>query len=91
MARDGYRIFDSDTHVGPDAAILEPYLSRGLRTPSSSVLSAKRWLSPATIASASPAPSKRCRRASAKCSSSASSKAAPTKKSPPSPPFRLVP
>ena len=22
MARDGYRIFDSDTHVGPDAAIL---------------------------------------------------------------------
>src|SRR5919206_3506142 len=27
MARDGYRIFDSDTHVGPDAAILEPYLS----------------------------------------------------------------
>jgi hypothetical protein len=28
MARDGYRIFDSDTHVGPDAAILEGYLSR---------------------------------------------------------------
>ncbi len=28
MARDGYRIFDSDTHVGPDAAILEAYLSR---------------------------------------------------------------
>ncbi len=27
MARDGYRIFDSDTHVGPDALILEPYLS----------------------------------------------------------------
>ena len=27
MARDGYRIFDSDTHVGPDAAILERYLS----------------------------------------------------------------
>ncbi|MBV9018501.1 MAG: hypothetical protein JO058_22860, partial [Alphaproteobacteria bacterium] len=27
MARDGYRIFDSDTHVGPDAAILESYLS----------------------------------------------------------------
>jgi uncharacterized protein len=26
MARDGYRIFDSDTHVGPDALILEPYL-----------------------------------------------------------------
>ena len=22
MARDGYRIFDSDTHVGPDARIL---------------------------------------------------------------------
>jgi predicted TIM-barrel fold metal-dependent hydrolase len=28
MARNGYRIFDSDTHVGPDAAILERYLSR---------------------------------------------------------------
>ena len=27
MARDGYRIFDSDTHVGPDALILAPYLS----------------------------------------------------------------
>lgn len=26
MARDGYRIFDSDTHVGPDAAILSAYL-----------------------------------------------------------------
>jgi len=28
MARDGYRIFDSDTHVGPDAAILDRYLSQ---------------------------------------------------------------
>ncbi len=27
MARDGYRIFDSDTHVGPDAGILAGYLS----------------------------------------------------------------
>ena len=27
MARDGYRIFDSDTHVGPDARILSGYLS----------------------------------------------------------------
>ena len=27
MARDGYWIFDSDTHVGPDAAILSTYLS----------------------------------------------------------------
>jgi hypothetical protein len=27
MARDGYRIFDSDTHVGPDAGILASYLS----------------------------------------------------------------
>src|SRR3954471_17378927 len=27
MARDGYKIFDSDTHVGPDAAILSRYLS----------------------------------------------------------------
>jgi len=28
MARDGYRIFDSDTHVGPDAAILDRYLAQ---------------------------------------------------------------
>jgi uncharacterized protein len=28
MARDGYKIFDSDTHVGPDAAILSRYLSK---------------------------------------------------------------
>jgi predicted TIM-barrel fold metal-dependent hydrolase len=28
MAHDGYRIFDSDTHVGPDAAILDRYLSQ---------------------------------------------------------------
>jgi predicted TIM-barrel fold metal-dependent hydrolase len=28
MAENGYRIFDSDTHVGPDAAILERYLSQ---------------------------------------------------------------
>src|SRR4051812_910980 len=28
MAQDGYRIFDSDTHVGPDAAILANYLSQ---------------------------------------------------------------
>ena len=27
MARDGYKIFDSDTHVGPAANILEGYLS----------------------------------------------------------------
>jgi predicted TIM-barrel fold metal-dependent hydrolase len=27
MARDGYRIFDSDTHVGPDARILSRYLN----------------------------------------------------------------
>ncbi len=27
MARDGYKIFDSDTHVGPDAGILEQYLT----------------------------------------------------------------
>jgi uncharacterized protein len=27
MAKDGYQIFDSDTHVGPDAAILANYLS----------------------------------------------------------------
>jgi hypothetical protein len=28
MARDGFRIFDSDTHVGPDARILAGYLSQ---------------------------------------------------------------
>lgn len=27
MAKNGYLIFDSDTHVGPDMDILEPYLS----------------------------------------------------------------
>ena len=27
MARNGFRIFDSDTHVGPDARILADYLS----------------------------------------------------------------
>ena len=26
MARDGYKIFNSDTHVGPDARILAGYL-----------------------------------------------------------------
>ena len=29
MARDGYRIFDFDTHVGPDARIIAGYLSGG--------------------------------------------------------------
>ena len=28
MARDGYSIFASDTHVGPDAQILAGYLSQ---------------------------------------------------------------
>ncbi|MDA0656007.1 MAG: amidohydrolase family protein, partial [Proteobacteria bacterium] len=27
MARDGFKIFDSDTHVGPFANVLEPYMS----------------------------------------------------------------
>ena len=27
MARDGFKIFDSDTHVGPDARIVARYLS----------------------------------------------------------------
>jgi hypothetical protein len=31
MARNGYRIFDSDTHVGPDARILAGYLSAAER------------------------------------------------------------
>lgn len=29
MARDGYRIFDSDTHVGPYMDVLEKYLPAG--------------------------------------------------------------
>ena len=31
MARNGYRIFDADTHVRPDAELLEPYLSAAMR------------------------------------------------------------
>jgi len=31
MARDGYKIFDADTHVRPDAELLEPYLSAAMR------------------------------------------------------------
>ena len=27
MARNGYKIFDADTHVRPDADLLEPYMS----------------------------------------------------------------
>jgi hypothetical protein len=27
MARDGYKIFDADTHVGPPGEILDRYLS----------------------------------------------------------------
>jgi len=29
MAKNGYKIFDSDTHVGPQADILERYMSAG--------------------------------------------------------------
>ena len=29
MAKNGYKIFDSDTHVGPQADILEQYMSAG--------------------------------------------------------------
>jgi hypothetical protein len=36
MARDGYRIFDSDTHVGPDARILAGYLGEVEKSPQSS-------------------------------------------------------
>ena len=32
MAKNGYRIFDSDTHVGPFMEVLEPYLSEGEKT-----------------------------------------------------------
>ena len=31
MARNGYKIFDADTHVRPDADLLEPYLSASAR------------------------------------------------------------
>ena len=31
MARNGYKIFDADTHVRPDADLLEPYLSAAAR------------------------------------------------------------
>ena len=31
MAKDGYLIFDSDTHVGPSMDVLEQYLSAGER------------------------------------------------------------
>ena len=31
MAKNGYRIFDSDTHVGPSMDILEPYLDPARR------------------------------------------------------------
>ncbi len=31
MARNGYRIFDADTHVRPDADLLEPYLTASAR------------------------------------------------------------
>jgi len=30
MARNGYKIFDADTHVRPDAELLEPYLSAAM-------------------------------------------------------------
>src|SRR6187200_1771541 len=31
MAKDGYLIFDSDTHVGPNMDVLTPYLSEAER------------------------------------------------------------
>src|SRR5215471_18209907 len=31
MAKDGYRIFDTDTHVGPSMDVLEPYMSSAER------------------------------------------------------------
>ena len=31
MARNGYKIFDADTHVRPDADLLEPYMSASTR------------------------------------------------------------
>ena len=31
MARNGFEIFDADTHVRPDADLLQPYLSTDAR------------------------------------------------------------
>jgi hypothetical protein len=31
MARNGFKIFDADTHVRPDADLLEPYLPTAQR------------------------------------------------------------
>ena len=31
MARNGYKIFDADTHVRPDADLLEAYMSASTR------------------------------------------------------------
>ena len=31
MARNGYKIFDADTHVRPDAELLEPYMASAAR------------------------------------------------------------
>ena len=31
MARNGHKIFDADTHVRPDAELLEPYMTNGAR------------------------------------------------------------
>jgi len=52
MARDGYRIFDSDTHVGPDAAILSQYLSAAEKQRLAAGPSTKR----ATATAGSPTP-----------------------------------
>ena len=43
MARDGYRIFDSDTHVGPDARIrdLESRIKRTIGIASENILPPK--------------------------------------------------
>ena len=31
MARNGYKIFDADTHVRPDADLLKPYMTAAAR------------------------------------------------------------
>ena len=42
MARNGYLIFDSDTHVGPNMDVLDPYLSAADKTALESVSKFKR-------------------------------------------------
>ncbi len=41
MARDGYKIFDSDTHIGPFVDIIAPYLDESVKAKLSSCVEYK--------------------------------------------------